>query len=132
MAGSIVTPGTQVKAGELWAGSPAKKVRDLTNDEIAYNKSMCMHTAELAAVHIVENSKSFEQILAEEQEAMEEDDGIAEMLLTRQPHESESIEGLGHPGRIFRSVFTHPEQYFDEKSKTFVENKSSKQSGKAA
>jgi len=32
---SIVTPGTKVPSGELWSGSPAKKVRSLTADEIA-------------------------------------------------------------------------------------------------
>jgi carbonic anhydrase/acetyltransferase-like protein (isoleucine patch superfamily) len=34
-AGAIVTPNKVVKAGELWAGAPAKKMRDMTPDEIA-------------------------------------------------------------------------------------------------
>jgi carbonic anhydrase/acetyltransferase-like protein (isoleucine patch superfamily) len=34
-AGALVTPGKRVPAGELWAGSPAKKMRDLSADEIA-------------------------------------------------------------------------------------------------
>ena len=34
-AGALVTPGKRVPAGELWAGSPAKKMRDLTDEEIA-------------------------------------------------------------------------------------------------
>ena len=32
-AGALVTPGKNVPRGELWAGSPAKKMRDLTTDE---------------------------------------------------------------------------------------------------
>jgi gamma-carbonic anhydrase len=32
-AGSMVTNGKIVKSGEIWAGSPAKKFRDLTEDE---------------------------------------------------------------------------------------------------
>ena len=32
-AGALVTPGKNVPSGELWAGSPAKKKRDLTTDE---------------------------------------------------------------------------------------------------
>ena len=32
-AGALVTPGKNVPCGELWAGSPAKKMRDLTTDE---------------------------------------------------------------------------------------------------
>lgn len=34
-AGALVTPGKRVFAGELWAGSPAKRMRDLTDEEIA-------------------------------------------------------------------------------------------------
>jgi carbonic anhydrase/acetyltransferase-like protein (isoleucine patch superfamily) len=30
---SVVTPGTVVASGELWAGTPAKKVRELTEEE---------------------------------------------------------------------------------------------------
>ena len=33
--GAIVTPGTVVNGGELWSGCPAKKVRALTEEEIA-------------------------------------------------------------------------------------------------
>jgi carbonic anhydrase/acetyltransferase-like protein (isoleucine patch superfamily) len=32
-AGALVTPGKRVPSGELWAGSPAKKMRDLTDDD---------------------------------------------------------------------------------------------------
>jgi carbonic anhydrase/acetyltransferase-like protein (isoleucine patch superfamily) len=34
-AGALVTPGKRVPAGELWAGSPAKKMRDLSPEEQA-------------------------------------------------------------------------------------------------
>ena len=34
-AGAMVTPGKTVPSGELWAGRPAKKMRDLTQAEIA-------------------------------------------------------------------------------------------------
>lgn len=33
-AGAMVTPNKRVPSGELWAGRPAKKMRDLTDDEI--------------------------------------------------------------------------------------------------
>lgn len=32
-AGALVTPGKVVKSGEVWAGSPAKKMRDMTDAE---------------------------------------------------------------------------------------------------
>ena len=34
-AGAMVTPGKTVPSGELWAGRPAKKMRDLTEAEMA-------------------------------------------------------------------------------------------------
>ncbi|MBT6512814.1 MAG: gamma carbonic anhydrase family protein [Rhodospirillaceae bacterium] len=34
-AGALVTPGKRVPAGELWAGSPAKKMRDLSVEDQA-------------------------------------------------------------------------------------------------
>lgn len=34
-AGAVVTPNKVVKSGELWAGAPAKKMRDMDAEEIA-------------------------------------------------------------------------------------------------
>ncbi|MEX2650413.1 MAG: gamma carbonic anhydrase family protein [Alphaproteobacteria bacterium] len=34
-AGALVTPGKRVRKGELWGGSPAKKMRDLRPDDLA-------------------------------------------------------------------------------------------------
>ncbi|HVI88780.1 MAG TPA: gamma carbonic anhydrase family protein [Dongiaceae bacterium] len=48
-AGALVTPGKRVKRGELWAGSPAKFMRALTEKEIAYFAYSAEHYAELAA-----------------------------------------------------------------------------------
>ena len=33
-AGAVVTPGTLVPSGQLWAGNPAKFIRDLSEEEI--------------------------------------------------------------------------------------------------
>lgn len=35
-AGALVTPGKVVKSGQLWGGSPARYMRDLTEEEIAF------------------------------------------------------------------------------------------------
>jgi carbonic anhydrase/acetyltransferase-like protein (isoleucine patch superfamily) len=32
-AGALITPGKRVRSGELWAGTPAKKVRELTDED---------------------------------------------------------------------------------------------------
>jgi len=35
-AGALVTPGKIVKSGEVWAGSPAKKLRDINDKDLAF------------------------------------------------------------------------------------------------
>jgi gamma-carbonic anhydrase len=50
-AGALVTPGKRVKRGELWAGSPAKLMRPLSEKEIAYFAYSAQHYAELAATY---------------------------------------------------------------------------------
>ncbi len=47
-AGALVTPGKRVPSGQLWAGSPAKYVRDLTEAEIAGFATSAAHYADLA------------------------------------------------------------------------------------
>jgi carbonic anhydrase/acetyltransferase-like protein (isoleucine patch superfamily) len=47
-AGALVTPGKRVPSGELWAGRPAKKMRDLTDDEIAANRHSADYYADVA------------------------------------------------------------------------------------
>lgn len=47
-AGSMVTPGKVVKAGELWAGSPAKYMRDLTDKDYEMFDRTASHYWELA------------------------------------------------------------------------------------
>lgn len=49
-AGALVTPGKRVPAGELWAGSPARKMRDLSEAEVA---------------HIAESSDNYVRLLNE-------------------------------------------------------------------
>ena len=51
-AGAVVTPGKRVKRGELWAGSPAKLLRQLTDKELAYFPYSAKHYCELAAGYL--------------------------------------------------------------------------------
>jgi len=46
-AGSLVTPGKVVKSGELWAGSPAKFMRNVTQEEKDYISWSSQHYYEL-------------------------------------------------------------------------------------
>jgi carbonic anhydrase/acetyltransferase-like protein (isoleucine patch superfamily) len=47
-AGALVTPGKRVKGGWLWAGSPARPVRELTEEDLAYFPVSARHYANLA------------------------------------------------------------------------------------
>ena len=50
-AGSMLTPGKTIGAGELWMGRPAKKLRDMSADEIAANRLGAAHYVQLATAH---------------------------------------------------------------------------------
>src|SRR5262245_44585675 len=48
-AGALVTPGKRVKKGELWAGSPARLMRTLSEAELKYFAYSAKHYCEMAA-----------------------------------------------------------------------------------
>jgi carbonic anhydrase/acetyltransferase-like protein (isoleucine patch superfamily) len=48
-AGALVTPGKRIRKGELWAGSPAKLMRPLTEKEMAYFAYSAEHYCKVAA-----------------------------------------------------------------------------------
>jgi carbonic anhydrase/acetyltransferase-like protein (isoleucine patch superfamily) len=48
-AGAVVTPGKRVRRGELWAGSPAKLLRTMSEDDIANLGRTALHYAALAS-----------------------------------------------------------------------------------
>jgi carbonic anhydrase/acetyltransferase-like protein (isoleucine patch superfamily) len=50
-AGGLLTPGKRIAAGQLWAGRPARYVRDLTEAERAANLAGVHHYVELARAH---------------------------------------------------------------------------------
>lgn len=50
-AGGLVTPNKRVETGQLWAGSPAKAIRDLSPEELANFTRSASHYAELGAAY---------------------------------------------------------------------------------
>ncbi|HEX8573977.1 MAG TPA: gamma carbonic anhydrase family protein [Allosphingosinicella sp.] len=50
-AGALLTPGRRIPAGQLWAGRPAKYVRDLSAEELAGQKAGVDHYVALAKLH---------------------------------------------------------------------------------
>lgn len=55
-AGGMLTPGKTIRSGELWAGQPARLMRQLTGKEIAKNRSMAEHYRRLAVQHELDAS----------------------------------------------------------------------------
>ena len=50
-AGAMLTPGKRIPAGQLWAGRPAKYVRDLSEAELAAQREGVANYVELARAH---------------------------------------------------------------------------------
>lgn len=50
-AGAMLTPGKRIPTGELWAGRPAKKMRYLTEKDIAENRNVARHYIEVGRAH---------------------------------------------------------------------------------
>lgn len=50
-AGALVSPGKVVESGWLWAGVPARPVRKLTEDELAYLSWSATHYAKLSEAY---------------------------------------------------------------------------------
>jgi hypothetical protein len=110
--GSVVTPGTKVPSGELWSGSPAKKERALTSQEIASIAESAHDQLELAYLHSVENSKDYKQLIAEEEDRLDREvrgKGQGAWFDPNIP-DPDDVLGQGSPGRIFNSTLTHPEE----------------------
>ena len=50
-AGAVVTPRKIVRSGELWAGNPAQKLRDITEKDLEMFRRVVGHYLELANAH---------------------------------------------------------------------------------
>jgi carbonic anhydrase/acetyltransferase-like protein (isoleucine patch superfamily) len=50
-AGALVTPGKRVKRGELWAGTPARRMRDVTPEEMVFFPSSAAQYVKLAGTY---------------------------------------------------------------------------------
>ena len=59
-AGALVTPGKVVKTRQLWAGSPAKYMRDLSDEEVASQIDACNRYAGYAQDYMLGLGKAAE------------------------------------------------------------------------
>ncbi|PKI40036.1 hypothetical protein CRG98_039566 [Punica granatum] len=61
-AGALVRQNTKIPSGEIWGGNPAKFLRKLTEEEIAFIPQSATNYSNLAQVHAAENAKPFDEI----------------------------------------------------------------------
>lgn len=61
-AGALVRQNTKIPSGEVWGGNPAKFLRKLTDDEIAFISESAINYANLAQAHAAENAKGFDKV----------------------------------------------------------------------
>ena len=110
--GSIVSPGTVCESGFLYAGSPAKQVRALTDEEKASIWETSEDTAELAALHAIECAKTEAEVQADidKYEDLQDRDPDYWQPLKDGDVDDLDVLGQGVPGRIFDSTLTRPEK----------------------
>ena len=107
--GSIVSPGTTIPKGELWSGSPAKKIKDVSEEDVAAIAVSADDALELAIVHAEEQSKDYEQ-LQKDEEAWEDKEYRSDDYFQPMEEDLGDVLGQGKPGRIFDNTLTHPEE----------------------
>ncbi|KAL6220590.1 hypothetical protein ACLB2K_008346 [Fragaria x ananassa] len=61
-AGALVRQNTRIPCGEVWGGNPAKLLRKLTEDEMAFISQSAINYANLAQVHAAENAKELDSV----------------------------------------------------------------------
>ncbi|EAR99480.2 transcription factor apfi protein, putative (macronuclear) [Tetrahymena thermophila SB210] len=62
-AGSVVPENTQVPSNQIWAGSPAQYLRDITPEERQVLQEHHQECVQLARIHAEETEKSFREVL---------------------------------------------------------------------
>lgn len=109
--GSLVPPDTHIEAGSMWAGSPARAQRKLTEAEIAEIYSTSDETARLAALHSIECAKDAAELVLDEEKYEDRETRDEDYF---QPGAygdgDDDVLGQGSPGRIFDSTLSHPER----------------------
>lgn len=90
-AGAVVPEGTTVPSYQIWAGNPARYLRDLTNEEKEVLDEFHGEMQSLAKVHNEETEKSFRDIMNDADDLAESHQLEAEDLALRK------LQELGFP-----------------------------------
>lgn len=119
--GSVVTPGTVVTGGHLWSGSPAKKIRELTPDEIKSISESAEDLSALALQHAFECDKDYKQLAEDEELYDDEQERDLDYWKRDEGGDDGDVLGQGAPGRIFDSTLSHPERAVEKMNKEAME-----------
>ena len=76
--GSVVTPGTRIPSGQMWAGTPAKFLRNLSQEEQNSIIDMSRDQSLLADEHRVACDKQLEDLLREVESTELKEDRLEE------------------------------------------------------
>ncbi|KAK9834463.1 hypothetical protein WJX74_002225 [Apatococcus lobatus] len=98
-AGALVTPGTTVPTGQIWAGRPAKLLREMAEGEAAFIEQSAINYSALADIHADENAKTMEEIQEDKQKredrALRDPDYDSHLGVARDPVTREIIATAG-------------------------------------
>ncbi len=104
-AGAVVTANKSVPSGQLWAGNPAKFLRELTAEERTYIQHAAEDTASLARAHAVEAAKSWDDLKRDDLAEFQRRDAAQEFRAMADPI---SEAHLAVRGEVFQSdAVTH-------------------------
>ena len=65
-AGSVLSPGKVIPAGQVWSGMPAKYIRNILPAEIEANEKLVRENRKLATAHGTESNKGWLEIEEDE------------------------------------------------------------------
>ncbi len=119
-SGSLASPGKKIPAGELWAGTPARMIRKLNNEEKKALDVAIKDHIEHSRIHAAECAKSWEQVAMEEETAdnvCEDDDDNSRERDTRGHLEliyMEDKESSPTLGRVFNHELRRDDEEMEE------------------
>jgi len=118
-AGSVVPENTTIPSYQIWAGNPARYLRDLTNEEKEVLDEFQTEMQSLAKVHAEETEKPFRQVIdeidnREEYEIMDaEEVALGRMRELGFPTEAQDEDYAEQ--RMFMKERDHPEEQYWKK-----------------
>jgi len=122
-AGAVLGMGKEIPDGELWGGCPARKIRELSLEEmegmgstgvgdgISIGSGMSMvaeDVRELALLHAVECGKDYKSVMEDEEKWQDEQERNPDYFQPKPDEAHGDVQGMGSPGRIFDTTLSHP------------------------